>query len=53
MEWIETLNQILDFQVVEIGSSAITAKHILLFTVALLITATPPGPLVVFSMSTF
>ncbi len=38
MEWIETLNQILDFQVVVIGGSAITAKHILLFTAALLIT---------------
>ena len=38
MEWIETLNQILDFHVVEIGGSAITAKHILLFVVALLIT---------------
>ena len=38
MEWIETLNQILDFQVVVIGGSAITAKHILLFTLTLLIT---------------
>ena len=38
MEWIETLNQILDFQVVVIGGSAITAKHILLCLVALLIT---------------
>lgn len=38
MEWIERLNQILDFQVVVIGGSAITAKHILLFTVTLLIT---------------
>jgi small-conductance mechanosensitive channel len=38
MEWIETLNQILDFQVVVIGGSAITAQHILLFTVTLLIT---------------
>ncbi len=38
MEWIETLNQILNFQVVVIGGSAITAKHILLFTLTLLIT---------------
>lgn len=38
MEWIETLNQILDFQVVVIGGSAITAKHIVLFFSALLIT---------------
>ena len=38
MEWIERLNQILDFQVVVIGGSAITAKHILLFTVTVLIT---------------
>ncbi len=38
MEWIDTLNQILNFQVVEIGGSAITVKHILLFTVTLLIT---------------
>jgi small-conductance mechanosensitive channel len=38
MEWIETLNQILNFQVVEIGGSGITAKHILLFTLVLLIT---------------
>ena len=38
MEWIERLNQILDFQVVVIGGSAITAKHILLCTVTLLIT---------------
>ncbi len=38
MEWIETLNQILDFQVMQIGGSAITAKHILLFTLALLVT---------------
>ena len=38
MEWIGTLNQILNYQVVEIGGSAITAKHILLFTLVLLIT---------------
>jgi small-conductance mechanosensitive channel len=38
MDWIETLNQILNFEVVVIGGSAITAKHILLFTVVLLIT---------------
>ncbi len=38
MEWIERLNQILDFRVVVIGSSGITAKHILLFIVTLLIT---------------
>ena len=38
MEWIGTLNQILDFQVMEVGGSAITAKHILLFTLALLVT---------------
>ncbi len=38
MEWIETLNQILDFHDVEIGGSAITAKHVLLFVIALLIT---------------
>ena len=38
MEWIETLNQILDFQVVVMGGSAITTKHILLFSVTLLIT---------------
>ena len=31
MEWIETLNQILDFRALEIGGSAITAKHMLLF----------------------
>jgi small-conductance mechanosensitive channel len=38
MEWIATLNQILNYQVVQIGDSFITTKHILLFTVVLLIT---------------
>ena len=38
MEWIETLNQILDFSVLEIGDSSITVKHILLFALALVVT---------------
>jgi small-conductance mechanosensitive channel len=38
MEWIERWNQILNFQVVQIGGSAITVQHILLFVIALLIT---------------
>ncbi len=38
MEWIEGLNRILDIPVVVIGGSGITAKHMLLFVAALLIT---------------
>ena len=38
MEFIERLNQILNVQVVQIGGNVITAKHILLFCLVLLIT---------------
>ena len=38
MEWIERWNQIFNLQVVQVGGSAITLQHMLLFAIALFIT---------------
>ena len=38
MEWIERWNQILNIQIFQLGGNPITLEHILLFTIALLVT---------------